>query len=72
MRVLCTATGAPSHGRALLHLVRALSGVGHEVTVVSTEAIVPLFVAYYVSAVPAPQARTPSRPTVRVILATRL
>ncbi|MFE3072562.1 glycosyltransferase [Streptomyces sp. NPDC059247] len=42
MRVLCTATGAPSHGRALLPLVRALAGDGHEVTVVATEAIAPL------------------------------
>ncbi|AXG78812.1 glycosyltransferase [Streptomyces paludis] len=42
MRVLCTATGAPSHGRALLPLIRALAGDGHEVTVVTTETIAPL------------------------------
>ncbi|WP_052849560.1 glycosyltransferase [Streptomyces avicenniae] len=42
MRVLCTATGAPSHGRALLPLARALAEGGHEVTVVATEALSPL------------------------------
>ncbi|MGW8668040.1 glycosyltransferase [Streptomyces niveus] len=42
MRVLCTATGAPSHGRALLPLIRALAGDGHQVTVVATQAIAPL------------------------------
>ncbi|MGW6289864.1 glycosyltransferase [Streptomyces sp. NPDC055107] len=35
-------TGAVSHGRALLPVVRALAGEGHEVTVVATEAISPL------------------------------
>ncbi|NJQ15272.1 glycosyltransferase [Streptomyces bohaiensis] len=35
MRVLCTVTGTPSHARAMLPLVRALSGAGHEVLVVA-------------------------------------
>ncbi|MER8002432.1 glycosyltransferase [Streptomyces sp. NPDC095613] len=43
MRVLCTATGSPSHGRALLPLARALAAAGHEVTVASTAAVAPVF-----------------------------
>ncbi|CAM5537282.1 hypothetical protein SRIMM317S_00243 [Streptomyces rimosus subsp. rimosus] len=45
MRVLCTATGSPSHGRALLPLARALAGAGHEVTVVTTADVAPVFAA---------------------------
>ncbi|MFD7512735.1 glycosyltransferase, partial [Streptomyces sp. NPDC059853] len=45
MRVLCTALASPSHGRALLPLARALAGAGHEVTVVTTEAVAPVFAA---------------------------
>ncbi|MFE7613621.1 glycosyltransferase [Streptomyces celluloflavus] len=45
MRVLCTATGSPSHGRALLPLARALAAAGHEVTVASTSDVAPVFAA---------------------------
>lgn len=45
MHVLCTATGSPSHGRALLPLARALAGAGHEVTVVTTADVAPVFAA---------------------------
>ncbi|MFJ9924210.1 glycosyltransferase [Streptomyces rubiginosohelvolus] len=45
MRVLCTATGAASHARALLPLTRALAGAGHEVTLVTTDVIAPFFAA---------------------------
>ncbi|MEU7153131.1 glycosyltransferase [Streptomyces sp. NPDC045456] len=45
MRVLCTATGSPSHGRALLPLARALAGAGHDVTVVTTPEVAPVFAA---------------------------
>ncbi|MEV5598693.1 glycosyltransferase [Streptomyces sp. NPDC052496] len=45
MRVLCTATGSPSHGRALLPLARALAGAGHEVTVATTPEVAPVFAA---------------------------
>ncbi|KDN76020.1 glycosyltransferase [Streptomyces olindensis] len=43
MRVLCTTLGSPSHGRAQLPLLRALAGAGHQVLVVTTEALVPVF-----------------------------
>ncbi|MFF2373872.1 glycosyltransferase [Streptomyces xiamenensis] len=45
MRVLCTAMASPSHGRALLPLARALATAGHEVTVLTTEAVAPVFAA---------------------------
>lgn len=45
MRVLCTATGSPSHGRALLPLARALAAAGHEVTVATTAEVAPVFAA---------------------------
>ncbi|MFH8349937.1 glycosyltransferase [Streptomyces sp. NPDC018045] len=45
MRVLCTATGSPSHGRALLPLARALAGAGHHVTVATTSDVAPVFAA---------------------------
>ncbi|MCB5912239.1 glycosyltransferase [Streptomyces pinistramenti] len=43
MRVLCTSTGSPSHGRALLPLARALAAAGHKVTVASTAELAPVF-----------------------------
>ncbi|CAM5694282.1 putative UDP-glucosyltransferase YjiC [Streptomyces afghaniensis 772] len=43
MRVLCTTLGSPSHGRAQLPLLRALAKAGHQVLVVTTEALVPVF-----------------------------
>ncbi|MFF5979583.1 glycosyltransferase [Streptomyces olindensis] len=43
MRVLCTTLGSPSHGRAQLPLLRALAGAGHQVLVVTAEALVPVF-----------------------------
>ncbi|MER6710175.1 glycosyltransferase [Streptomyces sp. NPDC000877] len=43
MRVLCTTLGSPSHGRAQLPLLRALAGAGHQVLVVTTETLVPVF-----------------------------
>ncbi|MEU0249025.1 glycosyltransferase [Streptomyces sp. NPDC006235] len=43
MRVLCTTLGSPSHGRAQLPLLRALARAGHQVLVVTTEALVPVF-----------------------------
>ncbi|MCS0634768.1 glycosyltransferase [Streptomyces sp. LP05-1] len=43
MRVLCTTTGSPSHGRAQLPLLRALAAAGHEVRVLTTSDLVPLF-----------------------------
>ncbi|MEU4485684.1 glycosyltransferase [Streptomyces purpurascens] len=43
MRVLCTTLGSPSHGRAQLPLLRALSEAGHQVLVVTTEALAPVF-----------------------------
>ncbi|MGI5430353.1 glycosyltransferase [Streptomyces sp. CA-179760] len=43
MRVLCTTLGSPSHGRAQLPLLRALSKDGHQVLVVTTEALAPVF-----------------------------
>jgi N-glycosyltransferase len=43
MRVLCTTLGSPSHGRAQLPLLRALAEAGHQVLVVTTEALVPVF-----------------------------
>ncbi|MFD9811716.1 glycosyltransferase [Streptomyces sp. NPDC059080] len=43
MRVLCTSTGSPSHGRAMLPLARALAGAGHAVTVASTPEMAPVF-----------------------------
>lgn len=43
MRVLCTATGSPSHGRALLPLARALARAGHAVTVAATPFVAPVF-----------------------------
>ncbi|MFH8409749.1 glycosyltransferase [Streptomyces sp. NPDC018019] len=52
MRVLCTATGSPSHGRALLPLARALAGAGHQVTVVTTTDVAPVFAADPVTVLP--------------------
>ncbi|MEU0388745.1 glycosyltransferase [Streptomyces chartreusis] len=43
MRVLCTTLGSPSHGRAQLPLLRALAKAGHQVLVVTTEALGPVF-----------------------------
>lgn len=43
MRVLCTTTGSPSHGRAQLPLLRALAAAGHDVRVVTSPAIAGLF-----------------------------
>ncbi|MGR4853721.1 glycosyltransferase [Streptomyces sp. LARHCF252] len=43
MRVLCTTLGSPSHGRAQLPLLRALSKAGHQVLVVTTDALAPVF-----------------------------
>ncbi|GAA3160152.1 MULTISPECIES: glycosyltransferase [Streptomyces] len=43
MRVLCTSTGSPSHGRAMLPLARALAGAGHTVTVAATPELAPVF-----------------------------
>ncbi|MCL3994395.1 glycosyltransferase [Streptomyces lavenduligriseus] len=43
MRVLCTTLGSPSHGRAQLPLLRALAKAGHQVLVVTTEALAPVF-----------------------------
>ncbi|WOT39189.1 glycosyltransferase [Streptomyces coeruleorubidus] len=43
MRVLCTTLGSPSHGRAQLPLLRALAEAEHQVLVVTTEALVPVF-----------------------------
>jgi N-glycosyltransferase len=43
MRVLCTTLGSPSHGRAQLPLLRALSAAGHQVLVVTTDALAPVF-----------------------------
>lgn len=45
MRVLCTAIGSPSHGRALLPLARALASDGHPVTVATTATVAPVFAA---------------------------
>ncbi|QKV70691.1 MULTISPECIES: glycosyltransferase [Streptomyces] len=52
MRVLCTAMASPSHGRALLPLARALAGAGHEVTVLTTEAVAPVFAADRITVLP--------------------
>ncbi|MFR9725976.1 glycosyltransferase [Streptomyces sp. MS19] len=52
MRVLCTAVGSPSHGRALLPLARALAGAGHAVTVAATEPVAPVFAEDDVTVVP--------------------
>ncbi|AKN73493.1 glycosyl transferase [Streptomyces sp. PBH53] len=43
MRVLCTTLGSPSHGRAQLPLLRALAAAGHQVLVVTTDALAPVF-----------------------------
>ncbi|MER6025341.1 glycosyltransferase [Streptomyces sp. NPDC001851] len=43
MRVLCTTLGSPSHGRAQLPLLRALAAAGHQVLVVTSEALAPVF-----------------------------
>ncbi|MGW5118691.1 glycosyltransferase [Streptomyces noursei] len=43
MRVLCTTLGSPSHGRAQLPLLRALAEAGHQVVVVTTDALAPVF-----------------------------
>ncbi|TSB19013.1 glycosyltransferase [Streptomyces sp. NBC_01525] len=43
MRVLCTSTGSPSHGRAMLPLARALAGAGHAVTVAASPEMAPVF-----------------------------
>ncbi|MFG2928383.1 glycosyltransferase [Streptomyces achromogenes] len=43
MRVLCTTLGSPSHGRAQLPLLRALAKAGHQVLVVTTEVLAPVF-----------------------------
>lgn len=43
MRVLCTTTGSPSHGRAQLPLLRALAAAGHEVLVVTNPGLAPVF-----------------------------
>ncbi|WP_055546969.1 glycosyltransferase [Streptomyces sp. NBRC 110028] len=43
MRVLCTTSGSPSHGRAQLPLLRALAAAGHEVLVVTTPGLAPVF-----------------------------
>ncbi|CAL9336555.1 Aclacinomycin-T 2-deoxy-L-fucose transferase [Streptomyces sp. enrichment culture] len=43
MRVLCTTLGSPSHGRAQLPLLRALAEAGHQVRVVTTDDLAPLF-----------------------------
>ncbi|OKI08121.1 glycosyl transferase [Streptomyces sp. CB02923] len=52
MRVLCTATGSPSHGRALLPLARALAGAGHDVTVATTTDVASVFAADAVTVEP--------------------
>lgn len=52
MRVLCTAMASPSHGRALLPLARALAGARHEVTVLTTEAVAPVFAADRITVLP--------------------
>ncbi|MFI1367551.1 glycosyltransferase [Streptomyces griseochromogenes] len=43
MRILCTTLGSPSHGRAQLPLLRALAEAGHQVLVVTTDALAPVF-----------------------------
>ncbi|GGW16079.1 oleandomycin glycosyltransferase [Streptomyces libani subsp. rufus] len=43
MRVLCTTLGSPSHGRAQLPLLRALAEAGHQVLVVTADALAPVF-----------------------------
>ncbi|CAL9610827.1 L-demethylnoviosyl transferase [Streptomyces sp. enrichment culture] len=43
MRVLCTTLGSPSHGRAQLPLLRALARAGHQVLVVTTDHLAPVF-----------------------------
>lgn len=43
MRVLSTAIGSPSHGRAQLPLLRALAASGHQVLVATSEEIAPTF-----------------------------
>ncbi|MEU8031816.1 glycosyltransferase [Streptomyces sp. NPDC049099] len=43
MRVLCTTLGSPSHGRAQLPLLRALAEAGHQVLVVTSDALAPVF-----------------------------
>jgi N-glycosyltransferase len=43
MRVLCTTLGSPSHGRAQLPLLRALAEAGHQVLVVTTDDLAPVF-----------------------------
>ncbi|GHI06651.1 glycosyl transferase [Streptomyces cellostaticus] len=43
MRVLCTTLGSPSHGRAQLPLLRALAEAGHQVLVVTTDVLAPVF-----------------------------
>ncbi|MEU6488619.1 glycosyltransferase [Streptomyces sp. NPDC046887] len=43
MRVLCTTTGSPSHGRAQLPLLRALAAAGHEVRVLTTSELTTVF-----------------------------
>jgi N-glycosyltransferase len=43
VRVLFTTHGSPSHGRAQLPLVRALSAAGHEVLVATTPALASVF-----------------------------
>lgn len=43
MRVLCTVTGSPSHGRAMLPMARALVRAGHEVAVVTSEYVAETF-----------------------------
>ncbi|MEU4894141.1 glycosyltransferase [Streptomyces sp. NPDC044780] len=43
MRVLFTTLGSPSHGRAQLPLARALAAAGHQVLVVTTPTLAPVF-----------------------------
>ncbi|MFJ1751219.1 glycosyltransferase [Streptomyces sp. NPDC088116] len=43
MKVLCSITGSTSHARASLPLVRALTGAGHDVLVVTAPTLVPVF-----------------------------
>jgi len=52
MRVLATLTGTPSHARAMLPLVRALAGAGHELLVVAPPRPAQVFAGEDVAAAP--------------------
>ena len=43
MRVMCTVAAAPSHVRNVLPVARALGAAGHDVLVVTPEALLPMW-----------------------------